>query len=236
MMLTRLLVTLLGFGVFYSPGVAFAETPQAASTDEQREAERDFDAGAVDRKHFEGFFMRLGVGVASLRSRGRIDTGEIGGMIPKPKAPIAVSGDGLGAHFSFASAVGSQLLLGLELMSYMFPSVTSEGDPNAWAAVDEDDSIKYTSYGGVILFYPFSGEGFHSGLGVGLMNSWRDIRNPGFGVSVTPQLGYDVRLDKSWSVGALLRASFSRLAAEALDYRETAHVALPSVSVIVSYD
>jgi hypothetical protein len=180
--------------------------------------------------------MRLGLGFASVRSRGRVDAGSIGGTIPKPRSPMALSGDGLGIQFSFGGAVASRLLLGLELSSYMFPRLTVEGDPSAWAAVNDDASIKYTSYGGILLFYPFSGEGFHSGVGVALINAWTDSQYPSYGISVSPQLGYDVRLDENWSIGAALQASFSRMQIETSQYEQIANVALPSASVIVSYD
>jgi hypothetical protein len=202
-----------------------ADLPQQVDPNLQQQA--TVDSAASSDYGYERFFMRMGFGLAGLYSRGHSDEEPCcGPNAPRTRSTIGLSGRGLGVQFSIGGALSSQWLLGAQIMSHLFPGDFS------------NTSIKYASYGIVLLVYPAPKSGFHSGIGLGYSvaspDSWFDDLS---GWSVTPELGYEWQVGKDWRIGACLSATFSRLTTgEGAFVQETARVTLPTLALVLSYD
>lgn len=190
--------------------------------------------------------MRVAFGYTQVRSRGHFSFGEPSSEPYLQQQGIesphrSIDGGGVAAHLALGGTPVPGLVLAAELTSHMFTSpelsIGGVSADNTYGYYGDDGGIKYTTLGGLVVYYPDDTAGFNAGLAFGTMSEYTRYYSydgsGGSGVYLAPQLGYEVWAGDQWSVGALLRVSFARLTDSGEswgpDYELTSNVALPAL-------
>jgi len=209
-------------------------------------AEQDAKAAATIRHH-DGLFLRQGLGVSVLRSRGRTDVVDRSfdgfGTTPGQTRLRAVSGPGVVAHAAVGATPVPGLVFAFELTSHMYwdLDLETEEQPRVIPLFNSarDRSAKYLSYGLLVVWYPEPKRGFNVGMSIALASAHE---NGPAGWFAGPQLGYEWWIGEQWSLGALLKASFSGFSGDAEPNvfgpfvgGDDAYVAMPSLSAVLTF-
>jgi hypothetical protein len=235
--------------------LALAAAPPAQSREDgwryvPPAAEHDAKAAAEIRNH-DGLFIRQGLGVTYLHSRGRADVPNASGdnFFGSPGTPgqtrlRAVSGPGVVAYAAIGATPVAGMVFAFELASHMFwdLDVQTEDQPRVTPVFTSvnNRSAKYLSYGLLALWYPDPKRGFNVGMSIALASAHE---NGPSGWWLGPELGYQWWIGEQWSLGAVLKASFAGFSSDGersffeqpFVGGDNAYVAMPSLAAVLTF-
>jgi hypothetical protein len=213
------------------------------------DAEHDAKAAAKIRNH-DGLFVRQGLGISYLHSRGRTDLTNTSGLNFSGSGGIqgqtrlrAVSGPGIVAYGAIGATPVPGLVFAFELASHMYwdLDVETEEQPRVVPIFTSpnDRSAKYLSYGLLALWYPDPKRGLNVGVSFAFASAHE---NGPTGWFAGPQLGYEWWIGEQWSLGALLKVSFAGFSGDGQGNffqpfvgGDDAYVAMPSLAAVVTF-
>lgn len=167
-------------------------------------------ASAPGARTHDGFFLRMGLGVAFHSSSVKqtpSDSGVSG-------AKIELTGSGVAVDFQIGGAVSKGVVLAADLGGHVIDGPDRKVTPDSTSVSRTDKlpgKVSYSRFGGVVVIYPNPTGGFHLFGGGGFGTAQVTPDNTSIdpvkvsGPQINGGVGYEGWIGNEWSLGGLLR-------------------------------